>query len=142
MKVVKRGQFFALVLGIAALVILSYNVTVVFSHGAGHGGGHGGGGHHGGDTREHHAGSGQMHDGKSYHHYHHHHDDYGDHYHNCRDIEGGKTKGTVNNTLSAWSVKIMMVTGKPITINSHTLHRLLSQTFSLTSKSLPTNRPG
>ena len=100
MKVVKRGQLTALVLGITALVILSYNVTVVYAHGGGHGGGYGGGGHHGGETHEHHDGSGQMHDGNNYHHYHHDHDDYDNHYHNCRDIEGGKTKGTGNNTLS------------------------------------------
>lgn len=100
MKIVKIGQLTALVLGIAILVLLSYNVTAVFAHGAGHGGGHGGGGHHGGQTHEHHVGSGQMNSGNNYHHYHHDHDDSGNHYHNCRDIEGGETQRTGNNTSS------------------------------------------
>ncbi len=49
MNVVKRGQFFAFVLGIVTLMFLSYNVTSVYAYSTGHGGGHGGRDHHGGD---------------------------------------------------------------------------------------------
>lgn len=59
--------------GIDALSILSYSATAVC--------GHGGGGPHGKHVHTHHA-------------------DYGDHFHNCRNIPGERSKGARHSILS------------------------------------------
>ena len=74
------------------LVILGFNVSLVYAHGHG-GGGHDhggmGGDHHSAHPHTHYHGGEHGHEGLHYDsHYHHEHDDYGDHYHPCRPISG------------------------------------------------------